>query len=80
MFFFLDKILARQEKIELLVDQSEELNQSAQQFRKKSTGLKRTMWYKNIKLWIILILIVLVIIFVIVLIACGGFTFRRCRK
>ena len=50
---FLDKILERQEKIELMVDNSETLANSATQFRKRSTDLKRTMWWKNCKLWIV---------------------------
>ncbi|KAH7825532.1 vesicle-associated membrane protein 7G [Monocercomonoides exilis] len=76
----IDKILVRQEKIELLVDQAEQLNQSAAQFKKKSVGLKKAMWYKNIKLWIIIIVIILILIFVIVVAACGGFTFKNCKK
>jgi hypothetical protein len=48
LFFIncLDKVLDRQERIELLVDKTEELNQSSIDFKKKSTALKRAMWWK----------------------------------
>lgn len=76
----IDKVLDRQEKIELLVDKTDELNNSAQQFKRKSTQLKRAMWWKNVKLWIVVIIVILLAIFLIVLAACGGFTFKKCRK
>lgn len=62
----IDKILERQEKIELLVVKTDNLNQSAQNFRKRSARLKNAMWWKNIKLWIILAVVVLVVIYCIV--------------
>jgi hypothetical protein len=53
-------VLERGEKIELLVEKTEQLNQTAVQFKKKSTGLKRAMWWKNVKLTILLVLLALV--------------------
>ncbi|KAH7825303.1 vesicle-associated membrane protein 7E [Monocercomonoides exilis] len=76
----IDRILDRQEKVELLVDRSESLAQGSIQFRKKSTQLKKSMWWKNCKLWIVIIIILLILIFFVVVVACGGFTFSRCRK
>ncbi|KAH7831244.1 vesicle-associated membrane protein 7H [Monocercomonoides exilis] len=76
----IDKILVRQEKIELLVDKSENLNQSAKQYRKKAVQLKKTMWWKNCKLWVVIIVVLLIVIFFIVVMACGGFTFKNCKK
>ena len=45
------RVLERGEKIELLVDKAENLNQQAFKFRKQSTALKRAMWLKNLKLY-----------------------------
>ncbi|KAJ4458311.1 putative Vesicle-associated membrane protein 7B [Paratrimastix pyriformis] len=67
----IDKILERQEKIELLVDKTDNLNRSAHQFRKRSTNLKRSMWWKNCKLWIILVLVAIVVIYMIIGFSCG---------
>ncbi|KAH7821584.1 vesicle-associated membrane protein 7B [Monocercomonoides exilis] len=76
----IDKVLDRQEKIELLVDRSESLAQNSLTFKKKGTQLKKKMWWQNCKLWTIVIIILLVLIFIIVVSACGGFTFKNCRK
>jgi vesicle-associated membrane protein 7 len=56
----LEKVLERGEKIELLVEKTDQLNQTAVQFKKKSTGLKQAMWWKNFKLTLLLVLIALV--------------------
>ena len=45
------RVLERGEKIELLVDKAENLNQQAFKFRKQSSALKRAMWIKNLKLY-----------------------------
>mmetsp|Transcript_12734 Transcript_12734/g.28721 ORF Transcript_12734/g.28721 Transcript_12734/m.28721 type:complete len:92 (+) Transcript_12734:667-942(+) len=47
----IDRVLERGEKIELLVDKAENLNQQAFKFRKQSTALKRALWLKNLKLY-----------------------------
>ena len=38
------QVLARGEKIELLVDKTEALNQSAKKFQKSAKNLKNAMW------------------------------------
>jgi len=68
----IERVLERGERIELLVDKTEELNKESLNFKKKSTQLKRAMWWKNVKLMVILGIIILVIIYVIVAIACHG--------
>ncbi|PRP80471.1 synaptobrevin domain-containing protein [Planoprotostelium fungivorum] len=76
----IEKVLERGERIELLVDKTEDLNRNALQFKKSSTALKRAMWFKNVKLMAAIIITVLIIIFIIVLASCGGFTFSKCRS
>jgi len=76
----IEKVLERGERIELLVDRTENLNQTAFQFKKKSTQVKRRMWWKNVKVMIILIVVVLVIAYAAVAVACGGFAFQGCTK
>eukprot|EP01117_Protostelium_nocturnum_P006487 TRINITY_DN2338_c0_g1_i4.p1 TRINITY_DN2338_c0_g1~~TRINITY_DN2338_c0_g1_i4.p1 ORF type:complete len:222 (-),score=58.71 TRINITY_DN2338_c0_g1_i4:137-802(-) len=75
----IDKVLARGERIELLVDKTENLNQNALKFKKSSTALKRAMWWKNVKLMLAIVAVVLIIIFFIVMFSCGGITFHGCR-
>lgn len=74
----IEKVLERGERIELLVDKTENLNQNAFKFKKASTQLKRSMWWKNIKIMIILIIVVLVVVYFIVAMACHGLLFQRC--
>jgi len=76
----IEKILERGEKIELLVDKTENLSQSAFKFKKSSTQLKNAMWWKNVKLMIVIVIIVLLVIYVIIAIACGGLAFQDCTK
>jgi vesicle-associated membrane protein 7 len=52
--------LQRGEKIELLVNKTETLSNNAFKFKKSSTALKRAMWWKNIKL-ILLIVVILIV-------------------
>mmetsp|Transcript_25442 Transcript_25442/g.28264 ORF Transcript_25442/g.28264 Transcript_25442/m.28264 type:complete len:220 (-) Transcript_25442:228-887(-) len=68
----IDKVLERGERIELLVDKTEALDQHAFKFKKQSRNLKRAMWRKKIKLMIIITLFVIAVIYIILASACGG--------
>ncbi|KAI7901051.1 synaptobrevin-domain-containing protein [Cokeromyces recurvatus] len=46
----IERVLERGERIELLVDKTDNLNQQAFAFKKRSTHLKRAMWWKNTKI------------------------------
>jgi len=76
----IEKVLERGERIELLVDKTENLSQNAFRFKKQSTSLKRAMWFKNIKLIIIIIVVVLILLYIIVALVCGGPAFQGCIK
>lgn len=56
----LEKVLARGERIELLVDKTENLQSNAFKFKKQSSALKRAMWFKNVRLMIVIIVIIIV--------------------
>jgi len=62
----IEKVLERGEKIEVLVDKTEDLNQQSASFKSRGQKLKRKMWWKNAKLCCILICIVVVILAVII--------------
>jgi len=67
----IDDLLERSGRIELLVDKTDRLGGSAREFRVRSRGLKRQMWWKNVKLMALLALVVLLIILVIIITAKG---------
>jgi vesicle-associated membrane protein 7 len=73
----IDKVLARGEKIELLVDKTNQLSVSAQRFQKQSRNLKNQMWWKNVKMWAMIIFVCLVVLYIILGLICG-FTFKKC--
>jgi len=63
----IEKVLERSEKIEVLVDKTDELHTQSQSFRRKGTKLKQKMWWKNAKLCCCIIVIIAVIIAVLIL-------------
>jgi len=74
----IEKVLERGERIELLVDKTETLSSNAFKFKRQSTALKRSMWWKNIKLILIIVVVIVIVIYVIVAIVCGGPAFQGC--
>jgi len=61
----IEGLLERGERIDLLVDKTDRLGGSAREFRVRSRGLKRRMWWKNVKLMGLLIVVVVLIILAI---------------
>ncbi|KAI9794448.1 MAG: hypothetical protein M1816_005518 [Peltula sp. TS41687] len=45
----IERVLERGERIDLLVDKTDRLGGSAHEFRMRSRGLRRRMWWKNVK-------------------------------
>ena len=68
----IDRVLERDERIELLVDRTEELDQHAFKFKSGSSRLKRTLWWKNIKMIIIMVAVFLLVLYIILAMACGA--------
>lgn len=62
----IEGLLERGERIDLLVDKTDRLGQGASEFRVRSRGLKRKMWWKNVKLMGLLALVIILILVTIV--------------
>ena len=69
----IEKVLDRGEKIELLVDKTENLHHQAQDFRNSGTQIRRKMWLQNMKIKLIVLGILIALILIIVLSVCHGF-------
>ncbi|KAL2159930.1 hypothetical protein VTH06DRAFT_2063 [Thermothelomyces fergusii] len=67
----IEGLLERGERIDLLVDKTDRLGQGASEFRVRSRGLKRKMWWKNVKLMALLGLVLVLILVTIVVSARG---------
>lgn len=69
----IEKVLDRGEKIELLVDKTENLRFQADNFQKQGKQLRRKMWLQNMKVKLVVLGIVIILILIIWLSICHGF-------
>lgn len=76
----IEKVLERGEKIELLVDKTDRLNQQAFRFESTSRNLRRQMYLRRVRNIGFLIVFGLLLVFILAAQGCGGFDFHNCRK
>ena len=76
----IDKIMQRQEKIELLVEKTDTLNRTALQFRRQAIDVRRTLWWRDVRAKVTIVVICLVIIFLLIMWLCGGIHFDKCKS
>jgi len=74
----IEKVLERGEKIELLVDKTDRLNQQAFKFESSSRNLRRAMWWKNARWAAFLTVAGGFFVFFVAGLFCG-FDFHRCK-
>jgi len=74
----IDTLATRGERLELLVNKTENLSASAVTFRKSSRNLARSLFWKNLKITVVAAVIAIVIIYFVVSVTCGGFTWSEC--
>ncbi|ALC42426.1 CG1599 [Drosophila busckii] len=74
----IDSLRDRGEKLELLVNKTENLSNNSVAFRKASRNLARQMFWKNIRVYVVVGLVIIFIIYVIVSMACGGLDWHSC--
>lgn len=67
----IDQVLARGERIDLLVDKTDRLGGTAHDFRVRSKTLRRQMWWKNVKLMVLLTVVVIFLLYILVGFGCG---------
>ncbi|KAM6927816.1 vesicle-associated membrane protein 3 [Xenentodon cancila] len=61
-----DKVLERDQKLSELDDRADALQAGASQFETSAAKLKRKFWWKNCKMWAILIAVIVIIIVIII--------------
>ena len=67
----IERVLERGERIDLLVDKTDRLGGSARDFRVRSRGLRRKMWWKNMKLMVLLAVVIVFLVYLLVGFGCG---------
>jgi vesicle-associated membrane protein 7 len=74
----IESLLERGERIDLLVDKTDRLGGSASEFRIRSRGLRRQMWWKNVKLMVLLTAVIIFLIYLFVGFGCGLPGWQKC--
>lgn len=74
----IERVLERGERIDLLVDKTDRLGGSARDFRVKSRGLRRKMWWKNVRLMVLLIVVIVFLVYLFVGFGCGLPAWGKC--
>lgn len=75
-----EKVIDRGEKIESMVEATEQLQENAQGFHSQSTALRRQLWWQNVKARALAVGIVVAFLLVIYLVFCGGFSCKSGDK
>jgi len=76
----IDKLFERGELIDSLVDKTDHLEQTAFKFEKSANELKKAMWCKRVKSWLLFTFVLLIVLFFVAAFICGGLTFDKCKK
>ncbi|KAI8906539.1 hypothetical protein PhCBS80983_g01009 [Powellomyces hirtus] len=62
----IEKVMQRGERLESLQNKTDDLQQGALQFKRGATKVRRQMWWKDLKLKLIIAAIVIVILIIII--------------
>lgn len=73
----IDNIMERGEKLELLVDKTDKLQQSAFKFERSSKQLKNAMLWRRVKLYLLIAVVVALALWLITSLICG-FDYSSC--
>ena len=74
----IERVLERGERIDLLVDKTDRLGGSARDFRVRSRGLRRQMWWKNVRIMVLLVVVVVFLLYLFVGMGCGLPAWSKC--
>ncbi|KAF9605729.1 hypothetical protein IFM89_018125 [Coptis chinensis] len=69
----IDKALDRGERLDILAEKTEDLRSQAQEFKKQGTQVRRKMWFKNMKIKLVVLGILLLLVLIIWVSVCNGF-------
>ena len=74
----IERVLERGERIDLLVDKTDRLGGSAADFRVRSRGLRRQMWWKNARLMVLLVVVIVFLLYLFIGFGCGLPAWGKC--
>ncbi|KAK9825798.1 hypothetical protein WJX74_008314 [Apatococcus lobatus] len=67
----IEKVLDRGERIELLVDKTDHLQQESFVFRREARQLKNKLWWKNLRLWLVIAGVAVLLLYIAIAVVCG---------
>ncbi|CAH9072124.1 unnamed protein product [Cuscuta epithymum] len=76
----IDKVLERGDRLELLVDKTATMQGNTLRFRRQSRRFRSAVWWRNVKLIVVVTFLVLALIYVILAFACHGLALPSCLK
>lgn len=74
----IEQVLERGERLDLLVDKTDRLGGSARDFRVRSRGLRRKMWWKNVRLMVLLVVVIVFLLYLFIGFGCGLPAWGKC--
>mmetsp|Transcript_5082 Transcript_5082/g.7171 ORF Transcript_5082/g.7171 Transcript_5082/m.7171 type:complete len:180 (-) Transcript_5082:459-998(-) len=75
----IEMVLERGEKLELLVDKSEQLQLDSFRFQKSSKKLRQAMFWKKVKIYLLVTFVIIIILYIFLAVICGP-TFEKCES
>lgn len=63
----IENLVRNVDNLEVLQDKTETMRENAKQFKSGATSLKRSMWWRNVKIQILIVIIVLIILLAIII-------------
>ncbi|CAN6635477.1 vacuolar v-SNARE Nyv1p [Trichomonascus vanleenenianus] len=66
-----ERIIERGERINLLVSKTDRMNQNSLVFRKRTIAVKRSMWWTNVKMTVLIVVIIIGVAYFLVGSMCG---------
>lgn len=76
----ISNLLERGERLELLVEKTDNLNQQAFRFESSGRSLRRSMYWKKLRCYVAVSIAVVFLIVIASASMCGGLDFRHCKK
>lgn len=76
----IDKVLERGDRLELLVDKTNNMQGNTVRFRKQARRFRSTVWWKNVKLTVALIVILILIVYIVMAFVCHGPALPSCFR
>lgn len=71
---------SRGEQLRVMETKAENIRDSAHTFQREANKVKRKFCIQRARWYVLGAILLLLLIFIIVLIACGGFSFKKCKK